>query len=169
MQGSLEGSRPLPTATSKPPLCKGRCPAGAELFEPGPLCRCATSPHTVGSHPLHKGATLYPHRVYFGLGGVKRREVKKREEPCSTPARFSFFTSRLLLWGSQGAGPLGRAAVRSRSDQSPSGALKHTSRPALRDGGARCAPPSALSEVTGTFFASFLGVQRGRTPGRMTL
>ena len=21
----------------------------------GPLCRCATSPHTVGSHPLHKG------------------------------------------------------------------------------------------------------------------
>ena len=28
----------------------------AEPFGPGPLCRCATSPHTVGSHPLHKGA-----------------------------------------------------------------------------------------------------------------
>ena len=30
----------------------------AEPFGPGPLCRCATSPHTVGSHPLHKGAFL---------------------------------------------------------------------------------------------------------------
>ena len=36
------------------------------------------------------------------------REVKKREEKRSTPAFFSFFTSRPPLWGSQGAGPLGR-------------------------------------------------------------
>ena len=36
----------------------------------GPLCRCATSPHTVGSHPLHKGG--------FALG--------RRGEHCS-PAR----------------------------------------------------------------------------------
>ena len=68
-------------AAQKPPLCKGRwmreaqteglwpygsrsiygqChnppPPSAEPFGPGPLCRCATSPHTVGSHPLHKGA-----------------------------------------------------------------------------------------------------------------
>ena len=28
----------------------------SQPFGPGPLCRCATSPHTVGSHPLHKGA-----------------------------------------------------------------------------------------------------------------
>ena len=66
----------------KPPLCKGRwhgvavteglwpCvadrlitqpgqsprPLRVQLFEPGPLCRCATSPRTAGSHPLHKGA-----------------------------------------------------------------------------------------------------------------
>ena len=44
---------------------------------------------------------------------------------------------------SQPRNPLGRAAVRLRSNQSPSGALKHTSGPVLRDGGARCAPPSA--------------------------
>ena len=36
----------------------------------------------------------------FGPGGVKRREVKKREEKRSTPAFFSFFTSRPPLWGS---------------------------------------------------------------------
>ena len=28
----------------------------SQPFGPGPLCRCATSPHAVGSHPLHKGA-----------------------------------------------------------------------------------------------------------------
>ena len=49
-------------------------------------------------------------RVKFGPGGVNRREVKKREEKRSTPAFFSFFTSRPQLWGSQGAGPLGRAS-----------------------------------------------------------
>ena len=32
-----------------------------------------------------------------------------------------------------------------------------------------CAAKRALSEVAGTFFASFLGVQKGRTPGSMTL
>ena len=39
------------------------------------------------------------------------REVKKREEKRSTPAFFSFFTSRPPLWGSQGAGPLGRGPL----------------------------------------------------------
>ena len=38
----------------------------------------------------------------FGPGGVRRREVKKREEKRSTPAFFSFFTSRPQLWGSKG-------------------------------------------------------------------
>ena len=38
----------------------------------GPLCRCATSPHTVGSHPLHKGG--------FAVG--------RRGEHCS-PAAIS--------------------------------------------------------------------------------
>ena len=44
---------------------------------------------------------------------------------------------------SQPRNPLRRAAVRLRSNQSPGGALKYTSEPALRDGGACCAPPSA--------------------------
>ena len=30
--------------------------APCQPFGPEPLCRCATSPHTAGSHPLHKGA-----------------------------------------------------------------------------------------------------------------
>ena len=55
-------------------------------------------------------------RVYFGPGGVKRREVKKREEKRSTPAFFSFFTSRPPLWGSQGAGPLGRGSLPRNSE-----------------------------------------------------
>ena len=43
---------------------KSTCPRKATIPLPlrgtrlrvGPLCRCATSPHTVGSHPLHKEA-----------------------------------------------------------------------------------------------------------------
>ena len=56
--------------------------------------------------------------------------------------------------------PLSRAAVRSRSDQSPSGALKHTSGPALRDGGARCAPPSARYRKWRDLFRFLLGFQK---------
>ena len=39
-------------------------------------------------------------KVAFGPGGVNRRGTKKREETCSTPARFSFFIPRPPLWGS---------------------------------------------------------------------
>ena len=75
-----------PTAAAKPPLCKGRWHGGAvteglwpcggrsifgqghnpsvsfadTAYAAGPLCRCATSPHAVGSHPLHKGAIPLP-------------------------------------------------------------------------------------------------------------
>ena len=59
-------------------------------------------------------ASIGPYRTgsreRFGPGGVNRRRTKKREETCSTPARFSFFVPRPHLWGSQGAGPLGRAS-----------------------------------------------------------
>ena len=51
----------------------------SQPFGPGPLCRCATSPHTVGSHPLHKGAFnstpvefIWPRRGQCGKS-TKRR------------------------------------------------------------------------------------------------
>ena len=59
-----------------------------------PQSASLTAPFTQGS------LSLYAHRVSFGPGGVNRREVKKREEKRSTPAFFSFFTSRPPLWGS---------------------------------------------------------------------
>ena len=39
-------------------------------------------------------------RVLLAPKGSMWREVKKREEKRSTPAFFSFFTSRPPLWGS---------------------------------------------------------------------
>ena len=132
-----------PTVPAKPPLCKGRWHG---VSRDGGIGTCAgalgcirkaTIPQSALSRsqlPLHKGASLYTH--YFGPGGVNRREVKKREEKRSTPAFFSFFTSRPPLWGSQGAGPLGRGSLPRNSE---------------------------------TFFASFFGHKKGRTPGRMTL
>ena len=103
---------------------------------------------------LHKGAILYPHRVSFGPGGANRREVKKREETRSTPAFFSFFTSRPPLWGSQGAGPGGRG-LRVAHERARFAGWRRS----------LCAAKRALSEVAGTFFASFLGVQKGRPNG----
>ena len=75
-----------------------------------------------------------------GSIGEGRKSVKKRAALLHVLA-FSFLD--LLFGVLRGEQPLSRAAVRLRSNQSPSGALKHTSGPALRDGGARCAPPSA--------------------------
>ena len=147
-----------PTATAKPPLCKGRwhgvsrdggigaC-AGAlgcirkttipqsalrltPLTRPGPSVAARHLPTLWGvtlytREPLlyHPQISVYPvraddeHRPLQNVGrvlsapeGSMRREVKKREEKRSTPAFFSFFTSRPPLWGSQGAGPLGRAS-----------------------------------------------------------
>ena len=72
--------------------------------------------------------------------GRVQSAVKKMQSLLHFLGFFSLTHPFGVLRGEQ---PLSRAAVRSRSDQSPSGALKHTSGPALRDGGARCAPPSA--------------------------
>ena len=60
----------------------------AEPFGPGPLCRCATSPHTVGSHPLHKGAILYPCRVYFGPEGVNVGRVQSAVKKMQSLLHF---------------------------------------------------------------------------------
>ena len=68
----------------------------------------------ISVYPWRADASIGPYRTgsreRFGPGGVNRRRTKKREETCSTPARFSFFVPRPHLWGSQGAGPLGRAS-----------------------------------------------------------
>ena len=66
--------------------------------------RCAT-PQQRASAP-----TEWVVECILAPEGSMWREVKKREEKRSTPAFFSFFTSRPPLWGSQGAGPLGRAS-----------------------------------------------------------
>ena len=98
------------------------------------------------------------------------REVKKREEKRSTPAFFSFFTSRLPLWGSQGGGPPGPGCCAVAQRSKPQwGFEAHEQARFAGWWRSLCAAKRALSEVAGTFFASFLGVQKGRTPGRMTL
>ena len=111
---------------------KSTCPRKATIPPPlrgtrlrvGPLCRCATSPHTVGSHPLHKGGFVLAQPYW--LIAYKKMDV--------------------------GGGVAG-----SRSDQCPSGALNRTSVPALLDGGARCAPPSADAPCNFRRVAKFPG------------
>ena len=69
---------------------------------------------------------------------------------------------------SQPRNPLRRAAVRLRSNQSPGGGFEAHER--ARFAGWRrslCAAKRALSQVAGTFFASFLGVQKGRPKSKM--
>ena len=41
---------------------------GDTAYAAGPLCRCATSPHVVGSHPS-RGAILYTHKLASTRGG----------------------------------------------------------------------------------------------------
>ena len=123
-------------------------------------CKSVAASHpsvTYGaSSPQGEPLTL-PHRVYFGPGGVKRREVKKREEKRSTPAFFSFFTSRPPLWGSQGAGPLGRG-LRVAHERARFAGWRRLLCAAKR-----------LPRNSETFFASFFGHKKGRSPGSMTL
>ena len=64
-----------------------------------PLCRCATSPHAVGSHPLHKGAFnstpiefIWPRR---GQCGKRKKSVKKN----AALLHFLGFFSLTLLFG----------------------------------------------------------------------
>ena len=141
---------------AKPPLCKGRWHGvsrdggiGACMGVLGyirkvtiPQSASLTAPFTQGS------LKLYPHRVYFGPGGVPRPP----------------------LWGSQGrAAPKpGCCAVAQRSK--PQWGFEAHERASFA-GWRRslCAAKRALSEVAGTFFASFLGVQKGRTNGRIPL
>ena len=96
--------------------------------------------------------TLYKPRVenYSALiaqdinanwGRTTSAEIKEdainRNDAHAKSAVFYFHEHSYQLWGSQGAGPLGRA--------------------------------SRAIGSSGTFFASFLGVQKGRTNGRSSL
>ena len=69
-----------------------------------PLRGAILHAHTLASPRCGPMTSIGPYRTgsrgIFGPGGVNRREVKKREEKRSTPAFFSFFTSRPPLWGS---------------------------------------------------------------------
>ena len=85
------------------------------------------------------------------------REVKKREEKRSTPAFFSFFTSRPHLWGSQGAGPLGRG-LRVAHERARFAGWRRSLCAAKR-----------LPRNSETFFASFFGHKKGRSGGRIPL
>ena len=98
------------------------------------------------------------HRVYFGPEGVNVGRGKKSVKKNAALLHFLGFFSLTLLFGVlRGEQPLGRAAVRSRSDQSPSGALKHTSGPALRDGGHRFGRQARAIGSSGHLFRFLFG------------
>ena len=103
------------------PCVKGGAPQGRRDCGLTKVVRCMgkvtipqsaslTAPFTQGSHPST------PIEFLLAPKGSMWREVKKREEKRSTPAFFSFFTSRPPLWGSQGAGPLGRGTLPRNSE-----------------------------------------------------
>ena len=84
----------------------------SQPFGPGPLCRCATSPHTVGSHPLHKGAfnstpieSFWPRR---GQCGKREKSVKKN---AALLHFLGFFSLTLLFGVLRGEQPLRRGPL----------------------------------------------------------
>ena len=61
-------------------------------YAAGPLCRCATSPHTVGSHPLHKGASnSTPIEFLLAPEGSMWEEYKAPLRKCSHSCIFRRF------------------------------------------------------------------------------
>ena len=69
-------------------------------------------------------------------------------------AKFLFFVSYFRSF-------VGGGVAGSRSDHCPSGVLNRTSGPALLDGGARCAPPSADASGNLAIIATFRANRRG--------
>ena len=90
--------------------------------------------------------TLFHFSPFDPSGAKNRRKLRCRGAQCAPvqlndSARFpgrTLFAPTAHIRSDVGGGVAG-----SRSDQCPSGALNRTSGPALLDGGARCAPPSA--------------------------
>ena len=110
------------------------------------------------------GAATYaqPH------GGCGGRAMPARKNPTALPNSTGGY--RIRPYANQNLAPKGSVfflcgvlrgdspqavTARLRSNQSPSGALKRTSVPALLDGGARCAPPSGRLGSSGTFLLLF--------------
>ena len=90
--------------------------------------------------------TLFVSSPIDPSGAKNRRKLRCRGAHCAPvqlndSARFhgrTLFAPTAHIRSDVGGGVAG-----SRSDQCPTGALNRTSGPALLDGGARCAPPSA--------------------------
>ena len=145
-------------------------PASREPFGPGPLCRCATSPHTVGSHPLHKGA--------FGCACRGRRPRR----PDGSPRRvvlapegaigegFKSVKKNAALLHFLAFGPFDHLIGVLRGEQPLSWGLRVAHERARFAGWRRslCAA-KRLPRNSETFFASFFGHKKGRTTGSMTL
>ena len=124
-------------------------PASREPFGPGPLCRCATSPHTVGSHPLHKEAfgcacrgrrprrpDGSPRRVVLAPEGSIGEGFKSVKKNAALLHFLAFGPFDHLIGVLRGEQPLSRGSLPRNSE---------------------------------TFFASFFGHKKGRTTGSMTL
>ena len=144
----LNGFFPLPTLTPPGPNFGWR--RGGFYIRPGSFT--VTQDSCGVCSPL----TTYP------KSAIKNRNFASSHRRVLAPGRGQCVRSWILKGAlakrsceARTQAPLSRAAVRSRSDQSPSGALKHTSGPALRDGGARCAPPSGRLGSSGTFLLLF--------------
>ena len=123
----LCGYMKLPGASrTPPPISPHVRGVGANSVRP---CNLVTTQNSAGEQcsprklaPTRCGpmTSIGPYRVgsggKFGPGGVNRRRVQKRQEKCSTPAFFSFWTLRPHYWGFQGAGPLGRGSLPRNSE-----------------------------------------------------
>ena len=127
-----------------------------------PPCGWAVVHGCTGGYGIRPYGNRRLHLAPEGSIGRGRKGVKKNAALLHFLA-FAFSDHNFgVLRGEQ---PLSRAAVRSRSDQSPSGALKRTSVPALLDGGARCAPPSGRLGSSGTFLLLFWSQKRRKNGG----
>ena len=90
--------------------------------------------------------TLFHFSPFDPSGAKSRRKLRCRGAQCA-PVQLTdsakFHGRTLFAPTAHIRSDVGGGVAGSRSDQCPSGALNRTSGPALLDGGARCAPPSA--------------------------
>ena len=134
-----------------------QCPSGALNRTSGPALRDGGARCAPPSADAPCNLTLPPNRT--GRSLIRQFPIfpcrECRGEQCSpaNPTQQRFFRKVSHMANGHGrtmCAPtvnirlrVGGGVAGSRSDQCPSGALNRTSGPALRDGGARCAPPSA--------------------------
>ena len=78
----------------------------AEPFGPGPLCRFATSPHTVGSHPRRGGQGVLGSLCE---GAATRRRLRERTSPL--PEVFLYYAAGWLSVSVESVSVLSLSAV----------------------------------------------------------